>query len=62
MTAAKQSRPEAVGRTKKQNQRRLKSAEVEELVVAYQAGSSVYESAERFRVHRAPVSHVLEHS
>jgi hypothetical protein len=46
-------------RTTKQIQRRLKSAEIEELAVAYQAGSTVYELAERFRIHRATVSHLL---
>jgi hypothetical protein len=44
----------------KQIQRRLRPVEIEEVLVAYQSGTTVYELAERFRVHRVTVSHLLE--
>ena len=49
-----------IPRTKKQIQRRLKRAEIEELVVAYEAGRTLYELAERFQIHRTTISHLLE--
>ena len=49
-----------ISKPKKQVQRRLKPSEVEEVVIAYQAGSTLYELAERFRIHRVTVSHLLE--
>lgn len=47
-------------RTKKQNQTRLRPAEIAELVVGYRDGATVYELAKRFRVHRDTVSKLLE--
>lgn len=44
----------------KQAQRRLRSEQIEELVVAYQAGATVYELADRFKIHRQTVSDLLK--
>jgi DNA-binding CsgD family transcriptional regulator len=46
--------------TRKQVQRRLRPREIDDLVTAYQAGISVYELADRHRIHRATVSLLLE--
>jgi tRNA U34 5-methylaminomethyl-2-thiouridine-forming methyltransferase MnmC len=50
---------EAIPRTTRQNQRRLRRPEIDELVAGYQAGATTYELAERFRLHRVTVSAVL---
>jgi hypothetical protein len=52
--------PEPTLQTPRQVQRRLRPAEVDELVSAYQAGSSVYELAKRHRIDRKTVSIILE--
>ena len=49
-----------ISKPTKQIQRRLRPAEIEELLVAYQSGGTLYELADRFRVQRATVCHVLE--
>ena len=47
-------------RKAKQVHRRLREPEIVELVTGYLAGSTVYELADQFRVHRHTVSGVLE--
>jgi hypothetical protein len=47
-------------RTKKAIHRRLRAAQVEELVAGYQTGSTVYQLAEKFRINRDTVSKLLE--
>jgi hypothetical protein len=47
-------------RTKKAIHRRLRAAQVEELVAGYQTGSTVYQLAEKFRINRETVSKLLE--
>ena len=57
------SRPKTVnGRTPKAIHRRLRPAQVEELVIGYKAGSTVYQLAEQFRVNWETVSKLLERS
>jgi len=46
--------------TRKQVHRRLRLAEIEELVAGYLAGATVYQLATRFRIHRATASLLLE--
>jgi len=53
---------EAISRTFKQVQRRLRGAEIDELVAGYLAGGTVYELARHFGVHRHTVSEILERS
>jgi hypothetical protein len=50
----------AISRTLRQAQRRLRGAEIEKLVTAYLCGSTVYELADQFDVHRHTVSEILE--
>jgi len=38
----------------------LRPLEIDELVAGYKAGATVYQLAERFRIHRATVSLLLE--
>jgi DNA-directed RNA polymerase specialized sigma24 family protein len=40
--------------------RRLKDAEVDELVAAYEAGATVYQLADRFRINRRTVSKIIK--
>lgn len=47
-------------RTKRQVHRRLRPHEIDELVVGYRAGATVYELANLFRINRTTVSLVLE--
>lgn len=47
-------------RKARQAQRRLREAQVKELVADYLAGSTVYELADQFGVHRHTVSGILE--
>jgi hypothetical protein len=55
------SRPKTVNsRIPKAVHRRLRPAQVEELVAGYQAGSTVYQLAEQFRINRGTVSKLLE--
>jgi transposase-like protein len=55
------SRPKTVNtRTKKAVHRRLGPTQVEELVTGYQAGATVYQLAEQFRINRKTVSKLLE--
>jgi hypothetical protein len=49
-------------RTPKAIHRRLRPAQVEELVAGYQAGSTVYQLAEQFRINRETVPKLLERS
>jgi len=51
---------EPVPRRAKQAQRRLREPEVNELVAGYLAGSTAYELASRFGVHRNTVLGILE--
>jgi hypothetical protein len=51
---------EPIPRTIRQTQRRLRGPEIDELVAGYQAGATVYELAERFRMHRVTVSATLK--
>ena len=51
---------EVNGAPRKQVHRRLRPAEIEELVAGYQAGVTIYQLADRFRIHRATVSSLLE--
>jgi DNA-binding CsgD family transcriptional regulator len=51
---------EAKSRTPKQVHRRLRPTEVGELIASYKNGSTVYELAEQFRIHRETVSALLE--
>jgi len=50
----------AISQTRKQIHRRRRPPEIDELVAGYQAGSTVYQLAERFRIHRGTVSLILE--
>ncbi len=55
--------PEGEGKphhVKRQVQRRLRQDEIKDLVARYQAGSTVYELADQFRIHRVTVSKLLE--
>jgi len=52
--------PRANVQTKKQIHRRLRPPEIVELVAGYKAGATVYQLAERFRIHRSTVSLLLE--
>jgi DNA invertase Pin-like site-specific DNA recombinase len=55
------SRPKTVtSRTPKAIHRRLRRAQVEELVIGYKTGSTVYQLAEQFRINRGTVSKLLE--
>jgi hypothetical protein len=55
------SRPKTVNaRTKKAVHRRLRPEQVEELVIGYKTGSTVYQLAEQFRINRQTVSKLLE--
>jgi DNA invertase Pin-like site-specific DNA recombinase len=55
------SRPKTVNtRTKKAVHRRLRPTQVEELVIGYKTGSTVYELAEQFRISRQTVSKLLQ--
>jgi DNA-binding CsgD family transcriptional regulator len=47
-------------RTPKQVQRRLRPNEITDLAARYKAGATVYELADRFRIHRGTVSSLLE--
>jgi DNA-binding CsgD family transcriptional regulator len=47
-------------RKPKQVQRRLRPAEIAELIAAYEAGASSYELAKQFRIHRHTVTQLLE--
>jgi hypothetical protein len=47
-------------RTPKAIHRRLRPSHVEQLVAGYQAGSTLYQLAEQFRINRATVSKLLE--
>lgn len=47
-------------RTPKAIYRRLRPEQVEELVIGYQAGSTVYQLADQFRINRGTVSRLLE--
>jgi DNA invertase Pin-like site-specific DNA recombinase len=47
-------------RTPKAIHRRLRPEQVEKLVAGYQAGSTVYQLAEKFRINRGTVSELLE--
>jgi hypothetical protein len=47
-------------RTPKAVHRRLRPTQVEELVIGYKTGSTVYQLAERFRINRGTVSKLLE--
>jgi len=46
--------------TKKQIHRRLRPPEIDQLVAGYEAGATVYQLANDFRIHRATVSLLLE--
>ncbi len=46
--------------TRRQAHRRLRPDEIRELVAGYQAGSTVYELARQFRIHRTTVSDLLK--
>jgi len=50
----------AIPRTIKQIQRRLRGAEIDQLVASYRAGATVYELSAQFGMHRHTVSEVLE--
>ena len=53
--------PRAVNsRTPEAIHRRLKPAEVKELVLGYKTGLTVYQLAEQFRINRGTVSRILE--
>jgi len=52
--------PEASAGPRKQVHRRLRPAEIEELVAGYQAGTTACQLADRFRIHRATVLSLLE--
>ena len=52
--------PEASASPRKQVHRRLRPAEIEKLVAGYRAGATLCELADRFRLHRATVSSLLE--
>jgi hypothetical protein len=55
------SRPKTVNsRTPKAIYRRLRPEQVEQLVVGYKTGSTVYQLAEQFRINRGTVSRLLE--
>jgi hypothetical protein len=55
------SRPKRVNsRTPKAIHRRLRRAQVEELVIGYKTGSTVYQLAELFRINRGTMSNLLE--
>jgi DNA-directed RNA polymerase specialized sigma24 family protein len=54
------SRGSPAPRRTRQAQRRLQEAEAKELVAGYVAGSTVYELADQFGVHRHTVSEILE--
>ena len=55
------SRPKTVNsRTPKAIHRRLRPAQVDELVIGYKTGSTVYQLAEQFQVHRGTVAKLLE--
>jgi hypothetical protein len=55
------SRPKAVNsRTPKAIHRRLRPEQVDELVIGYKAGSTVYQLAEQFRINRGTVAKLLE--
>jgi hypothetical protein len=47
-------------RTPKAIHRRLRPAQVEELVIGYKTGSTVYQLAEQFRIYRGTVSKLLD--
>ncbi|MGH9089881.1 MAG: hypothetical protein ACRDZR_00640 [Acidimicrobiales bacterium] len=55
-----QQAPPNKTRIPKQVFRRLPAEEAKALVTAYNAGSTVYELAAQFRIHRNTVSHLLE--
>ena len=50
----------AIPRNIKQKQRRLRGAEIDELAAGHQAGTTVYELAAEFGVHRHTMSEILE--
>lgn len=52
--------PEVNAGSRKQIHRRLKPAEIERLMAWYQAGSTIYQLAEQFHIHRDTVSKILE--
>jgi DNA invertase Pin-like site-specific DNA recombinase len=55
------SRPKTVNsRTPKAIHRRLRPEQVEQLVIGYKTGSTVYQLAELFRIDRGTVSRLLE--
>lgn len=47
-------------RTGRQVHRRLREPEIDDLVAGYMAGSTVYELAHQFSIHRQTVSEILE--
>ena len=52
--------PEVSAGPRKQVHRRLRPAEIEELVAGYQAGATACQLADRFRIHRTTVLSLLE--
>ena len=52
--------PEVSAGTRKQVHRRLRPAEIEELVAGHQAGATAYQLADRFRIHSTTVLSLLE--
>ena len=52
--------PEVSVGPRKQVHRRLRPAEIEELVAGYQAGATACQPADRFRIHRTTVLSLLE--
>ena len=55
------SRPKTVNsRTPKAIHRRLRPAQVDELVIGYKTGTTVYQLAEQFRINRGTVAKLLE--
>jgi hypothetical protein len=52
--------PEVSVGPRKQVHRRLRPAEIEELVAGYQAGATACQLADRFRIHRTTVLSLLE--
>ena len=52
--------PEVSAGPRKQVHRRLRPAEIEELVTGYQAGATACQLADRFRIHRTTVLSLLE--
>lgn len=51
-----------IGRTPKQVQRRLRPAEIDEVIAGYKGGLTVYELAHQFRIHRVTVANLLKRS